>query len=165
LRRPKFGYTRLGKGCKFGKGVSIGEPGFGFEKEGDGYKTPPKRRPHPKIVVINDNVEIGANTVIHRGRWRNTVIGQGTKIDSLVHVAHNVEIGKNCFVVAGTVIGGSVSIGDGCFVGENVSIKQGVQIANNVTIGMGSVVRHDIPLPNSTWAGNPCVKLADVQKF
>lgn len=122
--------------------------------------------------MIDDDVEIGDNTVIHRGRWRDTVIGEGTKIDSLCHIAHNVIIGKNVIVVAGTVLGGSTTIGDGCFLGENVSIKQGVKIADHVTIGMGSIVRHDIEQSNSTWImksdpdGNLImVKIADVQKF
>ena len=145
--------------------AQIGGVGFGFEKDDNGYIIPLKRKEHKFTVMIADDVEIGDNTVIHRGRWRDTVIGEGTKIDSLVHVAHNVVIGKNCLVVAGTVIGGSVTIGDGCFIGENVSIRQGVKIASNVTIGMGAVVLQDIDQPNSTWVGNPARKIADVQKF
>ena len=147
--------------------VSIGDPGFGFEKDAitGKYKIPLIRRPHNKTIKIGTGVEIGAFTVIHRGRWRDSEIGEGTKIDSLVHIAHNVVVGKHCLIVAGTVVGGSCTIGDECFIGENVSIKQGIQIANNVTIGMGSVVRHDILEPNTTWAGNPCRKIADEQRF
>ena len=148
-----------------GDGARIGGLGFGFERDGNGYKMPLERRVHDHFVVIQEGVEIGENTVIHRGRWRDTVIGEGTKIDSLVHVAHNVVIGKHCLIVAGTVIGGSCTIGDNCFLGENVSIKQGVTIANNVTIGMGAVVLNDIVQSNSTWVGNPARKIADVQKF
>src|SRR5262245_48645582 len=147
--------------------VSIGDAGFGFEQDENThkYKIPLKRRPHLKSVEIGKNVEIGSFTVVHRGRWRDTKIGEGTKIDSLVHVAHNVVIGKHCLIVAGTVIGGSCTIGDECFIGENCSIKQGVTIASNVTIGMASNVRHDILEPNTTWAGNPCVKISDEQRF
>jgi UDP-3-O-[3-hydroxymyristoyl] glucosamine N-acyltransferase len=159
--------TNLGKGLVIDANVVIGSPGFGFKKNAQdtGYAIPLERREHPYKVIIHDNVEIGANSIIHTGRWRDTEIGEGTKIDSLVHVAHNVSIGEHCLIVAGSVIGGSVTIGDNCFIGENVSIKQGITIARNVTIGMGSVVRHNIYEPNSTWAGNPCVKIADVQKF
>lgn len=154
-----------GKNVIIGKNVSIGDPGFGFERNAAGYLLPLTRREHEFGVIIEDDVEIGSNSVIHRGRWRDTVIGEGTKIDSLVHVAHNVHIGKHCLVVAGTVIGGSVTIGDGCFIGENVSIKQGVKIADHVTVGMGTVVLQDIDQPNSTWVGNPAHKIADVQRF
>ena len=164
LEKPFIG--AIGNNVKIGDNVSIGEVGFGFERDKEGrYQIPLERRVHDYSVVIEDNVEIGSNSVIHRGRWRDTVIGAGTKIDSLVHVAHNAVIGKNCLVVAGTVIGGSVSIGDGCFIGENVSIKQGVKIAHNVTIGMGAVVLNDITQPDSTWVGNPCRKIADEQRF
>jgi UDP-3-O-[3-hydroxymyristoyl] glucosamine N-acyltransferase len=157
--------SKIGENVKLGQNVSLGEIGFGFERDGDGYKIPLERRVHDCVVVLEDDVEIGSNSVVHRGRWRDTVIGEGTKIDSLVHIAHNVIIGKNCLIVAGTVVGGSCSISDGCFIGENVSIKQGVKITHNVTIGMGSVVLKDIDQPNSTWVGNPAHKIADVQKF
>jgi len=154
-----------GKNVKIDPLVAIGHPGFGFERNETGYLIPLTRREHPCGVMIGDDVEIGSNTVIHRGRWRDTVIGEGTKIDSLVHVAHNVVIGKHCLIVAGTVIGGSCTIGDHCFLGENVSLKQGVKIAQNVTIGMGAVVLNDITQPNSTWVGNPARKIADMQRF
>lgn len=166
LRMSNFWLSGSGHNVKISSRAVIGEDGFGFERDDNGnYKIPLSRREHHFSVVIGDGVEIGSNSVVHRGRWRDTEIGEGTKIDSLVHVAHNVQIGKHCLVVAGTVLGGSVTIGDNCFIGENVSIKQGITIARNVTIGMGSVVRHHIIEPNSTWAGNPCVKIADVQKF
>lgn len=170
FERPKL--LKVGNMVKIGQNVSIGEVGFGFERDDNGYVMPPVRRPHEFGVIIEDNVEIGSNSVIHRGRWRDTQIKKGAKIDSLVHIAHNAIIGENTFVVAGTVIGGSVDIGDHCFIGENVSIKQGVKITNNVTIGMGTIVRHDILEPNTTWAnkvdigGNiHCAKIADEQKF
>lgn len=157
--------NRIGKNCEIHPSVVIGEAGFGFETTSNGYRKPLKRRPHPYGVVIGSDVEIGSNSVIHRGRWRDTWIGNGTKIDSGVHVAHNVRIGYNCLIVAGTVIGGSVTIGNDCFIGENVSIKQGVKIAKNTTIGMGSVVLKDIIEPNTTWVGNPVKKLYNKQVF
>jgi UDP-3-O-[3-hydroxymyristoyl] glucosamine N-acyltransferase len=156
---------RIGKNCVIHPSVVLGEAGFGFERTDEGYVKPLKRRPHNFGIVIGYGVEIGSHSVVHRGRWRDTVIGSYTKIDSGVHVAHNVHIGRNCLVVAGTVIGGSVSIGDDCFIGENVSIKQGLKIAAKTTIGMGSVVLKDITKPNSTWVGNPARKLYNKQKF
>jgi UDP-3-O-[3-hydroxymyristoyl] glucosamine N-acyltransferase len=157
----------IGKDVWFGKNVSIGDIGFGFQRneQGTGYIIPLERLPHPFGVIIEDGVEIGSNSTVHRGKWRDTKIGEGTKIDSLVHIAHNVVIGKNVLVVAGSVIGGSVTIGDGCFIGENVSILQAVTIADHVTLGAGAVVLADISQADSTWAGVPAVKIADVQNF
>lgn len=145
--------------------VSIGEVGFGFEHNAAGYLMPLTRRYHPFGVIIQDNVEIGSNTVIHRGRWRDTVIGRGSKIDSLVLIAHNVIVGKNVLVVAHTTLCGSCEIGDECFIGAGAEIKPGVKIAHNVTIGMGAVVLNDITQPNSTWVGNPAKKIRDTQVF
>lgn len=156
---------KIGRRCKIHASVVIGEAGFGFERTKKGYKKPLKRRPHPYGVTIGNDVEIGSHTRIHRGRWRNTVIGDGTKIDSGVHVAHNAKIGKNCFLVAGCVIGGSATIGNDCFIGINVSIQQGLKIAKNVTLGSATNVIEDITEPNTTWIGNPAYKLYNEQKF
>jgi UDP-3-O-[3-hydroxymyristoyl] glucosamine N-acyltransferase len=156
---------KIGKNCVIHPSVVMGEAGFGFERTDKGYKKPLKRRPHDFGIRIGYDVEIGSHSVVHRGRWRDTLIESGTKIDSGVHIAHNVHIGRNCLVVAGSVIGGSVSIGDDCFIGENVSIKQGLNIANKTTIGMGSVVLKNITKPNSTWVGNPARKLYNKQVF
>lgn len=164
IRYPNFTLSGTGRVTICGS-AQIGGAGFGFERSDKGYMLPLTRKEHTFTVIIEDDVEIGDNTVIHRGRWRDTIIGEGTKIDSLVHIAHNVHIGKHCLVVAGTVIGGSCTIGDNCFIGENVSIKQGVKIADHVTVGMGSVVLQDITQANSTWIGSPARKIADVQKF
>lgn len=157
--------VKIGKRCKIHKSVVLGEAGFGFEKTKKGYTKPLKRRPHPFGVRIGNDVEIGSHSRVHRGRWRHTRIEDGTKIDSGVHVAHNDVIGKNCFLVAGAVIGGSVTIGDECFIGENVSIRQGVKITHNVTIGEASNVLNDITEPNTTWVGNPAKKLYNKQVF
>ena len=155
----------IGNNVKISPFVTIGEPGFGFERTKEGYTKPLKRRDHPYGVIIGDNIEIGSHSRIHRGRWRNTEIGNGTKIDSGVHIAHNDIIGENVFIVSGTTIGGSVTIGDECFIGENVCIRQGLKIANNVTIGMGSVVTKSIEESDTTWIGNPARKLYDKQVF
>jgi len=86
-----------------------------------------------------------AELTIDRAVNGYTFIGEGTKIDNLVHVAHGVKIGKHCLIVAGTVIGGSTEIGDRCFLGINCSIKNKVNIGNDVTIGMGAIVLSDVP--------------------
>jgi acetyltransferase-like isoleucine patch superfamily enzyme len=133
----------------------IGGSGFGYERGPDRV---PLRIPHLGRVVFGDGVELGSCVCIDRGVIGDTVIGDNVKIDNLVHVAHNAQIGKNTLIVAGAVIGGSVVIGEKCFIGMNASIKQKVKIGNNVTVGAGAVVLKDIP-DGETWVGNPARKL------
>jgi UDP-3-O-[3-hydroxymyristoyl] glucosamine N-acyltransferase len=167
LVQPEIITEQINYSCvKFGIGVvirspvSIGYDGFGFEKadpnstKPNDFLIPLMRKLHTHDVIIGDNVEIGAFTTIDRGSWRDTVIGEGSKLDSHVKVAHNVQIGKNCLIVAGTVIGGSVTIGDNCFLGINSGIKQRLSIGENSIIGMGAVVTKDVQ-PNTTVKGNP----------
>lgn len=136
---------------KIGKGTVIGGDGFGYVRQEDGilYKMP-----HTGNVIINENVEIGGNTCIDRAVVGSTVIGAGTKIDNLVHIAHGAKIGKNCLIVAGAVIGGSTEIGDNCYIGIGAMIKNKIRIGNNVVIGMGAVVLNDVP-DGVTIVGNP----------
>jgi UDP-3-O-[3-hydroxymyristoyl] glucosamine N-acyltransferase len=136
---------------KIGPYSVIAKNGFGYAREEDGTLI---QMPHRGNVVIEENVEIGSNVCIDRAVEGSTIIGAGTKIDNLVHIAHGVKIGKNCLIVAGTVIGGSCEIGDNCFIGINASIKNKVRIGNNVTVGMGAVVLNDVP-DNCTVVGNP----------
>ena len=151
----------VGKGVLIKPFTVIGFTGFGFEtnKRTGKYKIPYQRKKHKFKVIIGDNVEIGAGCVIDRGSWRDSVIGEGTKIDNMVHTGHNTVIGKNCLIAVGTTLGGSTTIGDNCFLGMNSMTKQGITICNNVTIGMGAVVTKDITEPNTTWVGNPARKL------
>lgn len=135
--------------ARFPNSAEIGREGFGYARDHDGTLI---KMPHNGNVIIEENVEIGAHTCIDRAVEGSTIIGAGTKIDNLVHVAHGVKIGKNCLIVAGTVIGGSSEIGDNCFLGINCSIKNKVKIGNNVTIGMGAIVLADVP-DNTTVIG------------
>lgn len=137
--------------AKIHRSACVGKDGFGYARDEKGELV---KMPHQGNVIIEKNVEIGAHTCIDRAVNGSTIIGEGTKIDNLVHVAHGVKIGKHCLVVAGTVIGGSVEIGDNCYLGINCSIKNKIKIGNNVTIGMGAVVLHDV-MDNSIMIGNP----------
>lgn len=138
-----------------GPGTFLGKDGFGWVRQEDGTLL---KMPHAGNVVIEANVELGAHVCIDRAVKGSTVIGEGTKIDNLVHIAHGAKIGKHCLIVAGAVIGGSAEIGDYCFIGINASIKNKVKIGNNVTVGMGAVVIHDVP-DGQTVAGNPAKSL------
>lgn len=143
--------TKIGERITIHTGAVIGSDGFGFVKN---EKSHWEKFPQLGGVIVEDDVEIGANTTIDCATFDNTIIGKGTKIDNLVHVAHNCIIGKHCFIAAGTVIGGSTIIGDNCWIGINATIRDQLKIGNNVTIGMGAVVGHDIP-DGATVTGNP----------
>ncbi len=122
-------------------GAVIGYEGFGFERHPDGT---PFRIPHIGHVILGDNVEIGANTVIARGTVDDTVIGNNVKIDDCVFIAHNCRIGDNTLIVAGAVICGSVTIGKNCFIGAGCRIKEKVIIGDGATVGIGAVVIKDV---------------------
>lgn len=132
----------MGKNVKIHSGTVIGEDGLGFVKN---EKNEWEKFPHFGRVIIGDNVEIGANCVIDRGTLGDTVIGEGTKLENLIHVAHNSKIGKHCSIVAVTYIGGSSVIGDYTWIGPQVCIRDQIKIGKNCLIGMGSVVTKDIP--------------------
>jgi len=143
--------VELGENVRIGPNCSIGFEGFGFEPDEDGAYL---RFPHVGTVIIGDDVEIGANTCIDRGALEDTIIGEGTKIDNLVHVAHNVQIGKNCMIIALTCIGGGVIIEDGAYVGIGASVRNQSKIGKKAFIGMGSNVIKDVD-PGVTVIGNP----------
>ena len=143
--------AKIGERVIINAGTVIGAEGFGYIPDEDGALI---QFPHIGGVIIEDDVEIGANVCIDRGALGDTIIGQGTKIDNLVHVAHNVKIGKNCQIICLVGIGGSVEIGDDSFVGISARIKNQKKIGKNVTIGMGAVVIKDVP-DNMIVAGNP----------
>jgi len=111
-------------------GCRIGQDGFGYVPGPAGHiKVPQIGR-----VIIQDNVEIGANTTIDRGGMRDTVIGEGTKIDNLVQIGHNVTIGRHCVLVSQTGVSGSAIIGDGVVMGGQVGI------ADHITVGAGAML-------------------------
>jgi UDP-3-O-[3-hydroxymyristoyl] glucosamine N-acyltransferase len=134
---------KIGNNCLIESGVTIGADGFAYERDPETLEL--VRFPHIGGVAIGNNVEICANSSIARGSLSDTVIGDGTKLDALVHVAHNVVIGRNCELTAGTIIGGSTTIGDTCWTGLNSTLKNKIKIGNKVIVGAGACVIHDIP--------------------
>lgn len=144
----------IGKNCIIQPGAVIGSDGFGFEKV-DGRWT---RKPQAHGVVIGDNVEVGANVCIDRGSWRPTIIGDGTKIDNLVHIAHNVQIGEHCLVIALAEVSGSVEVGDGVWIGPSACIREHLSIGADALVGIGAVVLQNVPA-GETWVGNPARRL------
>lgn len=144
----------IGRNVIIHSGAVIGAEGFGYSKDENGEI---EKFPHIGGVLISDNVEIGANTCIDRGGLGNTVINEGVKIDNLVHIAHNVVIEKNCFIIANSMIGGSTHIGENSWIAPSVSILQQLKIGKNVTVGVAAVVTKSIP-DNETWMGTPAIK-------
>ena len=137
-------------------GAIIGAYGFGYQRD---EKKKPIKFPQYGSVLINENVHIGNNTCIVISTFDKTVIGKNTKIDNLVHVAHNVVIGKNCIITASCQIAGSVKIGNNVWMSPSCTIKNKISISDNVFIGIGSVVIFDIN-KNEKVFGNPAQKVA-----
>jgi len=141
----------IGKNVIIQSGSIIGNPGFGFVKENDGKLI---RFPQIGNVIIENNVEIGSNTCIDRGAFSDTIIGSGSKINNLCHIAHNVRIGNQVIITALVNISGSTIIGNYVWIGPNSTLKGHQIIGDNVIIGAGAVVLGDIP-SNEVWVGNP----------
>lgn len=127
----------IGKRVLIKNGARIGQAGFGFVKNENGEL---EKFPQVGKVIIEDNVEIGANTCVDRGALSVTRIGAGTKIDNLVQIAHNVQIGSNCVITGNVSIGGSSEIGSNVWVGPSAIIRDGVKVGSDAFINMGAVV-------------------------
>ena len=159
--------VRIGRNCSIGPhssiihsligdrvilhpGVRLGQDGFGFAMSPAGHlKVPQLGR-----VIVQDDVEIGAGTTIDRGANRDTVIGQGTKIDNLVQIGHNVVIGRHCVLVAQTGISGSVTLEDFVVLGARVGVNNHVTIGEGAQIAATGIVASDVP-PGARWGGTP----------
>ena len=163
--------VRIGENCRIGAsasirfsvigdsvaiyaGARIGEPGFGFAVSDTG----PVSVPQVGRVVIGDGVEVGANTTIDRGAAPDTIIGTGTRIDNLVQIGHNVEIGRMCIIVAQVGIAGSTKIGDGVQIGGQTGISGHLRIDDGARIAASSGVMRDIG-PGETVAGAPAIPM------
>ncbi len=142
--------TVIGKRCIIHSGACLGVDGFGYVfQDGAHRKVPQVGR-----CVIEDDVEIGANVCVDRGSVGETRIGAGTKIDNLVHLAHNVRVGKHCIIVAQVGIAGSTSVGDGVALAGQVGIIGHLNIGDGVKVAAQAGVSHDIPA-GETWFGYP----------
>jgi UDP-3-O-[3-hydroxymyristoyl] glucosamine N-acyltransferase len=131
----------IGNNCVLQSGASLGSDGFAFERCEGGEL---EKFPHNGYVRLGNNVEIYTNCSVARGSLSDTSIGDGTKLDSLVHIAHNVTVGKNCELTAGTIIGGSTSIGDISWTGLNSTLKNGIKVGRNVIVASGASVINDV---------------------
>lgn len=148
--------VEIGDRVTVGPGTVIGAPGFGFVEDG-AERT---RMPHVGTVVIEDDVEIGANCTIDRAQLGATRIGRGTKIDALVHVGHGVDIGERVVITAQCGISGSVTIGTGTMMGGQSGIADHIDIAPGTLIAARAAVMKSIRQPGTNVAGSPARPLA-----
>ena len=152
---------KIGKGCTLHAGVVIGSDGFGFAPQSDkNYK----KIPQVGNVILEDRVEIGANTTIDRAMIGSTLIRKGVKIDNLIQIAHNVEIGENTVIAAQTGIAGSTRIGAECMIGGQVGIIGHLTIADGVKIAAQSGVGVSIKENNEVVQGSPAFQYGRYQR-
>jgi len=151
----------IGEDCVIHAGTVIGSDGFGFAPKSDkNYK----KIPQVGNVIIEDRVEIGANTTIDRATIGSTIIRRGVKLDNLIQIAHNVEIGENTVIAAQTGISGSVKIGKECMFGGQVGFIGHITIADGVKIGAQAGVAKSIKEPGMIALGSPSFKITDYNK-
>lgn len=145
-----YSRSQIGKRVRIHSGTVIGSDGFGYVFDAGIHL----KVPQIGNVVIGDDVEIGSNASVDRGALGSTVIGKGTKIDNLVQVAHNVEVGPGSILCAQVGVAGSAKLGNFCVLAGQVGIAGHLKIGNQVTVGSKSGVMHNIP-DGETWLGLP----------
>ena len=165
--------VRIGRDCNIGAGASIVHSligdrviihsGAGIGGDGFGYR--PGKHGHQKVpqlgrVIVQDDVEIGTNSTIDRGGLRDTVIGEGSKIDNLVHIGHNVTIGRHCLLAGQVGISGSVTIGDFVSFGGQVGVADNLTIGEGAAVAGASSVYTDVPA-GERWGGSPAMPVRE----
>ena len=143
---------RLGCNVVIHSGSVVGGDGFGFAPLGDGTY---KKIPQMGNVIIEDDVEIGSNTTIDRATMGSTIIRKGVKLDNLIMIAHNVEIGEHTVIAAQTGVSGSTKVGKYCVIGGQVGIVGHIQLADGTKINAQSGLSKSITTPNTTVNGTP----------
>ena len=146
----------LGEGCIVHAGSVIGSDGFGFAPQSDNEYM---KIPQLGNVVLEDHVEIGANVTIDRATIGSTIIRKGVKLDNLIQIAHNVEVGENTVMAAQTGISGSTKIGKNCMFGGQVGLAGHIKIANGTKIGAQGGILGDVKEENTAIIGSPAIEV------
>ncbi|NDE09097.1 MAG: UDP-3-O-(3-hydroxymyristoyl)glucosamine N-acyltransferase [Chitinophagia bacterium] len=154
-----YSETQIGKNCIIHSGTVIGSDGFGFTPEND----------HKKVaqignVIIEDDVEIGANCAIDRATLGSTILRKGVKFDNLIHIAHNVEVGENTYFAASGVVAGSTKIGKNCMFSGQVGIVGHLTIADNTIISAQSGISKSITKSGEVYMGSPAFEASKFRK-
>lgn len=156
-----YSFCQIGTSCNIHAGVVIGADGFGFApNEENNYK----KVPQIGNVIIEDFVEIGAGTTIDRATLGSTIIRKGVKLDNLIQIAHNVEIGENTVIAAQTGVAGSTKIGKNCMIGGQVGIVGHLSIADGVKIAAQSGIGTSITTPGEIVQGSPAFNISDYKR-
>ena len=142
--------TQIGRRVRIHAGAVIGADGYGYVLDGGIHR----KVPQVGNVVIGDDVELGANTCVDRGALGSTVIGKGTKVDNLVQIAHNVQIGEHCILIAQSGIAGSSKLGKYVIIAGQAGIGGHLKIGNQAIVGAQSGVMNDMP-DGGKWLGAP----------
>jgi UDP-3-O-[3-hydroxymyristoyl] glucosamine N-acyltransferase len=145
-------YCVLGARCRLQTGAVIGSDGFGYEPVNGEIR----RIPQIGNVVLEDDVEVGANSTLDRARFSQTVVGRGTKIDNLVQIAHNVRIGRQCLITAQVGIAGSTTLGDHCVLGGQAGVAGHLTLGDRVKLGAQTGLFEDVPA-DGFMNGTPAV--------
>ncbi len=153
--------TLIGKNCVIHSGVVLGGDGFGFAPQSGNDFT---KVPQIGNVIIEDNVEIGSNTCIDRATIGSTIIRKGVKIDNLIQIAHNVDVGENTVIAAQTGVSGSTKIGKNCMIGGQVGIVGHLTIADGTKIAAQSGVGQSIKKEGSAQQGSPSFDIIPYQR-
>ena len=151
----------IGKNCTLHSGVVIGSDGFGFAPVADNNY---QKIPQLGNVILEDNVEIGSNTTIDRATLGSTIIRRGVKLDNLIQVGHNAEIGENTVIAAQSGISGSTKIGKNCMIGGQVGIVGHITIADDVKIGAGSGIEASITQAGAMMLGAPAIEISKARR-
>ena len=150
---------RIGNGCILHAGSVVGADGFGFAPSPEGYE----KIPQIGIVILEDNVEIGANTCIDRATMGATVIHKGVKLDNLIQIAHNVEVGSNTVMASQVGIAGSTKIGEWCMFGGQVGLAGHIKVGDKVNCGAQSGIANNTK-SGSTIMGSPAFEVKGFMK-
>jgi len=151
----------IGSNCIIHAGVVIGSDGFGFApQDGSEYK----KIPQIGNVIIEDNVELGSNMTIDRATMGSTIIHKGVKLDNLIQIAHNVEVGENTVMAAQVGISGSTKIGRNCMIGGQAGLTGHLNIADEVKIGAQAGIAHDHKIKGQIVAGSPAIEMSRWRK-
>ena len=153
---------KIGANCVLHSGSVIGADGFGFAPQSEDNKY--NKVPQIGNVVIEDNVEVGSNTTIDRATMGSTFIRKGVKLDNLIQIAHNVEIGENTVIAAQSGVAGSTKVGRDCMFGGQVGIANHLTIANGVKLGAKSGINSSLKKENEILIGSPVQPFAEFMK-